>query len=240
MRKIDIFFIRNSSKTLTIITLLVASVTGLYINLFTNKVGALAISGIITQLGWWNALIPVIIALVWLQNYIQDIPRKYIIRKKDTLISAILEAACKTLIYPNTNLHIRSIVTLCCDEKNGLRETRYTYNAESDPERVAAYPKEFGITGEAFKSRSVIVKQLKITHHKTYEEDTKKHVLPQIRTILAAPILKSNSLKDEPLGVLAFDSIHTIEELKWDQIHVRKVAQEWADILSKLLIVTEV
>lgn len=240
MKKLDRFFLKNTSELLTIITLLVACITGLYINLLTNKIDNKTFRATIIELSWWNLLILIVVVLVLLQNYIQNIPKKYLTQKKDSLISLILEAACNTLIYPETTLHIRAIVTLCCDDKTGQRETKYTFNAESDPERVAAYPNEFGITGEAFTKKSVVIKQLKVTHHKTYGDETKKHILPQVRTILAAPLLKSNNIKDEPLGVLAFDSINTIEELKWNKIQVRKIAQEWADILSKLLIVTEV
>lgn len=239
MRKIDLYIHRNSSIILTIITLLVACITGLYINLFTNKIDSFSFTDTIKGLSWWNLLILLVVILVWFQNYVQNVPRKFILQKRDSLITSILEAACNTLIYPDTNLHIRAIITLCNDDKK-LRETKYTYNAESDPERVAAYPNEFGVTGEAFLQKSVVVKQLKTTHHKFYEDETKKHVLPQIRTILAAPILKSNNIQDEPLGVLAFDSINTLEELQWNKIQIRKIAQEWADILSKMIIATDV
>ena len=38
-----------------------------------------------------------------------------------------LKASCNTLVYPNSKLHIRAIITVC-DYKNQVRTTRYSYN----------------------------------------------------------------------------------------------------------------
>ena len=91
--------------------------------------------------------------LILLQLYLQVLTKQYIKTNIKDILETILEASCKSLIYPNDNNHIRAIVTIA-DNRRKVRYTKYTYNAESDPERVAEFPLEFGITGQAYISKS--------------------------------------------------------------------------------------
>jgi len=232
----NVFLIRNNQSVSTAITILMSFFVGLYINLLTKQLESVGFIDSIQNLSWKNLLLVLVVALLIFQIYTLNIAKKVMKSKQEPLINAILEAASKSLVHPKSNLHIRAIVTVC-DNKINKRVTRFNYNTDSDPERIAEFDKEFGITGEAFTTKSVILKQLPTTHHRGYNSSTQNNVLREIKTILAAPILKSNSANDEPFGILAFDSKHTIEELNWNTQHcIKGIAQEWADILSEILV----
>lgn len=241
MRKI---LIKNNFVLQILITLLVAIVVGFYINLITGlylekiKEPGSTIFSTIKELDWWNILGFLIILLIIFQLYLQNLSRQYVTTNINDIIVCILETSCKSLIYPHDSKHIRAIITIC-DNKRNLRYTKYTYNAESDPERVAEFPLDFGITGKSYKSKSVILEELPVRHHKLYSDKTKDNILASVRTILAAPLLNPDNLNENPIGILAFDSILSISELNWDSIKIRKIAQEWGDIIAKLLVYTE-
>lgn len=237
MGRFNLFLLKHNQSILTILTVLIAAIVAVYVNLLTKQLENNNIFYSIKNLSWNNLWLILIIALLIFQIYTLNIAKKVMKSKQEPLINAILEAASKSLIHPQSNLHIRAIVTVC-DNKINKRVTRFNYNTDSDPERVAEFDKEFGITGEAFTTKSAVLKQLNKTHHKGYNSSTQNNVLQKVRTVLAAPILRSHNTNDEPFGILAFDSIHTIEELSWNthQHLIKGIAQEWADILSEILV----
>jgi len=235
MNKTNLFLLKHNQTILTITLILISGLIGLYINWFTKQPDNNTFISNIQNLSWKNLLLVLTVALLVFHVHTLNVPKKITKSKQKSLVSSILESASKSLIYPNLDLHIRAIVTVC-DNKTNKRVTCYNYNTESDPERVAEFEKEFGVTGEAFTKKSVVLKQLKATHHKDYDTRTQNNVLPQIKTVLAAPILKSNNTEDEPFGILAFDSMQTIQELYWNKREIRTIAQEWADILSEILV----
>ena len=103
-----------------------------------------------------------------------------------------------------------------------------------DPERIAEVPNEWGVTGEAFKTRRAILKELSDDHFDKLDPNVQSHILPEVKTVLAAPILDSENPDDLPIGVLAFDSILAVNTLKWND-EARKIAQNWADVIAKII-----
>jgi hypothetical protein len=214
--------------------------SGLLTNLLTNKLqNTTTIWEGVKGLAWWNLLLLLVIGSASFQIYLVSLPKRLLRVTQDELISRILEAACKTMIYPRMNRHIRAIVTIR-EGRSGQRRTKYNFNADSDPERVASYPLEFGVTGKAYKLRAVVVEELPIDHHGKYKRSIKDCVLPEIRSILAAPILGSLLEEEEPLGVLAFDSVLPLEDIEFNKLEARELAQRWADILAQIIITTEI
>jgi hypothetical protein len=121
-----------------------------------------------------------------------------------------------------------------------MRHTKYSYNTEGDPEHtVGAFPADFGVTGEAFLTKSVVVKELPEKHHESMQLEIKSSVLPEVKTILAAPILNPFKREGTPLGILAFDSILPLAELGVDKREAREIAQRWADIIGYILVSVE-
>lgn len=226
------------------ITILFALSIGIYINLLTTQMANISsnkstLTIAISKLHWWNALLLLSIILMLLQGYLIRLPTKTLRQSRDALISSILKTACRSIIYPTMTKHIRAIVTLR-EGSTGLRRTRFSYQLDGDPEMIASYPLEFGVTGEAYKKRYAIAKELLPNHHDTYTENVKDLVLPEIKSILAAPILSSHDANSEPLGVLAFDSTLPLSKIRFHTHEVRHIAQEWADIISQILMETEI
>lgn len=153
--------------------------------------------------------------------------------RNQTLINEILKSACDAFIYPDKSRHIRAIVTMC-DYKNNIRKTIYGYNINASPERVATYDLYFGVTGEAVKRRIPVAQSLESNHIETYEDREKSMVEPRLQCVLAAPIF-SQTDKEKVIGVLAFDSMETIDTVRFDTDYSKELAQSWADILSAII-----
>jgi hypothetical protein len=221
-----------------LLTLLVGAIVALYVNLLTTELtgpNKPTIVAAASSLGWWNLLAIAILGALVAQAYIARRPVLKLRDLRELLIEKLMELICKTMIFPARS-HIRAIVTLR-EGSSGRRATRYSYNCTADPERVASYPLEFGVTGEAFSKKSVVLQELPEGHHALYDSQTKAAVLPEIRTIMAAPILKFKKETDSPLGVLALDSILPAKKLHFDRAEARQLAQGLADIIG--IIITE-
>jgi hypothetical protein len=234
------FLLKNRSIIQSSSTIIIALTTAFYVNLITGsyleqgKNGNIDFILIIKELGWWNILALIIIVVLFFQIYLSKLEKRFIKSNINDIVHQILKAACRSLIYPENQKHIRAIVTIR-NGSSGTRKTKYTYNASCDPERVAEYPNDFGITGEAFRTRSVILKQLPPDHHDSYHQEIQDNILPKVKTVLAAPILDSENVNELPLGVLAFDSSLAIRTLKWNNNEARKIAQYWADVIAKII-----
>lgn len=223
-----------------VITLVIAVISAFYVNLITNQYPldeGLSFSDALKSLGLYNFLPFILLVFIVAQVVLSTRPYRTMTIIQKFLVNKILEAACKSLIHPHETRHIRAIITLVdqSDKSNPIRKTAYTYNAEADPERYGTYPVDFGITGEAFQMKSVIVKELPKKHYEEYDEKTKKNVLPQIRTIMAAPIYSDNH---ELIGVLAFDTTLSLSTVKFSTSQARSIAQSWADILGFIIVNT--
>jgi hypothetical protein len=238
MRK---WFARRAQFTTLLVATIVATLTGGYVNVATAELGDRGVGrlpAVLLHMGSWNLLMLAAAALLITQYRVNRYIERRLSIGADSLIQEVLVAASKSLVFPHTNKHIRAIVTVRVGN-TGRRVTRYTYNTGPDPERVASFPLYFGVTGEAYKTRSTILLELPTDHISTYEEEVQPLILPELRTVLAAPLLQSNDPKDEPLGVLAFDSVLTPDRLFFHRPEARQLAQSWADIIAKLLIVKE-
>src|SRR4051794_21922121 len=97
------------------LTVVVAGSTGLYVNLYSSQLTgepAKPPGDAFLGLRWWNALLCVVALTLWLQSIITQVPRRYFARRRTELIQNVLEAACRTLVYPHATRHIRAFVTL--------------------------------------------------------------------------------------------------------------------------------
>jgi len=237
------FIFRNRPIIQSLCTIIITLITAFYVNLITGlylecsreKKGLIIV---LQELTWWNLLGLTIVLLFFFQIYLSSFEKRYIKSNINEIVHLILKAACESLIYPENQKHIRAIVTIR-DGDSGIRKTKFEYNASCDPERIAEYPNEFGVTGEAFRTRSVILKQLSVDHHHKLNKNIKDNVLPKVKTILAAPILDPVNTDELPLGVLAFDSMLAICTLRWNHDQVRRIAQYWADVIAKIIYYSE-
>jgi hypothetical protein len=232
---------RRAQLTTLLVATFVATLTGGYVNIATANLGDQGVGHlpvVLLHMGSWNLLMLAAAALLIAQYRVNRHAERRLSIGADDLIQEVLAAASRSIVFPHVNKHIRAIVTVRVGN-TGQRVSRYAYNTAPDPERVASFPLLFGVTGEAYKTRSTVLMELPSNHVSTYEEEVQPLILPELRTVLAAPLLKSNDPRDEPLGVLAFDSVLTPEKLFLNKPEARQLAQSWADIIAKLLMVKD-
>ena len=225
---------RNQSTYNILISLLLSIVLGVYLAIYADKLikGNTLVSGIFSC-GYYNILLIIGITLIIFQIKVGTINKIYEETKKEALINEILKSACKTLVYPDVHHNIRSCVTIC-DYKTGKRSTKYSYNLEADPERTAVVDINFGITGDAIKRKIPVAGGLSENHMDDYSSENGRYICPDIRCVLAAPIF-SKKIRSQVIGVVAFDSFETLEEMKFETHQSKEIAQMWADIISNLL-----
>jgi hypothetical protein len=230
---------RYSQLTTLLTATIIAILTGAYINVLTGDLAETPrqrLAQTIWHMGSWNVVLGVCVGLLLVQYRAMRSADRRLSISADELIQDILAAASQSILFPHKSKHLRAIVTVR-DGTTGRRVTRYAFNTAPDPERVASFPLFFGVTGEAYKTRSVVLHELPADHVSSYEDEVQPLIFPDLRTVLAAPLLQSNDPNDEPLGVLAFDSVLPPSKLFFDHPEARQLAQLWADIVAKLLVV---
>lgn len=228
---------KNSSLISLAIGASVAFSVGIWVNLFTGALSEEGHGSLLKEMAglrYWHGCLIIAVALLALQVRLSRISDRRLRVSADDLIGRILEVACKSLVFPRGTRHIRAIVTVR-DGDSGQRNTRYWYNTAPDPERTASFPLAFGVAGEAYTTRSVVVRELSPDHVATYQAEIQPSVHPLLKTVMAAPLLASEDRSDEPLGVLAFDSTLSPHSLSFDRPEARDLAQGWADIVARLL-----
>jgi hypothetical protein len=94
---------------------------------------------------------------------------------------------------------------------------------------------EFGITGEAFLTRSVVGRSLPPDHMTTYPATIQPLIYAELKCVLAAPIFDANDENGPLLGILAFDSSESLATMRFGTREVKDIAQSWADIVSDIL-----
>lgn len=216
-----------------LLSLISLVITSIYFSLISNNMSS--------GFGFWEALtlIPgsylyilgIIVCLV-LQYYMDYSIEKKNDNEKKEIIEAILKNACKAFTYPH-RYHIRAIITVC-DYKNNTRKSTYSYNISASPEREAVYDLNFGITGEALRRKIPIAAELPDNHIEDYDDRHKLIVEERLRSILAVPIF-SKSNPDKVIAVLAFDSIDSLDKMKFNTDRSKELGQSWADIISEIL-----
>lgn len=224
--------IKNKVIYSTVITGIQTVIVGIYITLYSNELinGNNPIDSLNNPMQY---SLPVVFVLFLFQMYLGMLERKYTITEKEQIINNILRAACSSLLYPNNDLNIRAVITVC-DYKTNKRRTKYCYNVYYTPERTGIYDLDFGVTGEAILKRVSVAKALPKNHMSTYSPENAKYVEPELKCVLAAPIF---SLKqpETVVAVLAFDSTESIEKVHFDTRKSREIAQMWADVLANFV-----
>lgn len=225
---------KNLTTYNILLSLLQSIILAVYLAIYASFIidGKSLIEGFLSC-KYYNILFGVSIIIFVLQVRVGMINGTYEATRKERLINEILKSACTTLIYPETNHYIRACVTIC-DYKTGKRATKYSYNLEADPERNAVVDIGFGITGDAIKRKVPVAGGLSENHMKDYSPENGKYICPDIRCVLAAPIFSKKN-RSEVIGVIAFDSFETLEEMKFNSHKSKEIAQMWADTITNLL-----
>ena len=219
---------------ITILSIMETIILGIYLSLIANKIGeGYSLFASIQKVTNSYIYIFVLIICLILQIYIEQMMKNHSRKSKEELVNSILKVACDSFVYPHSNYNIRAIITVC-DYRRSKRKTVYSYNILASPEKFAEYDLYFGITGEALKKKIPIAQALNDDHIETYDEETKNYVEPRLKCVLAAPIF-SNRNREKVVGILAFDSMESIEKMKFDTDKSKEIAQSWADIFTNIV-----
>lgn len=220
----------------SILSLLIILFFGFYINIFTSNIitKSTDIIKVVEDLGNWNLLLVAGVLGVIIQTYLSIVPKIIIENFGAQLIDHVLQAATMSLGFHRKDASIRAIVTLL-DKSGTTRRTRYYFNTRPDPERTAAFPAEFGVTGEALIHKKVVASELSEDHMDSYTPEIRELILPELKSIIAAPIFLPDTRNLGPIGVLAFDSTEPISKTKFNSRKAKDVVQSWADLLGEIL-----
>jgi hypothetical protein len=219
------------------LSLLLALDIGLYVNIITIKLSSIPSHSFLDafwEIRSWNALILLALLIIIIQSTLLSAPQKTFREIGSRLIEDVLAAACASLKYHNKDINLRAIVTII-DKSGRTRTTKYSYNVRPDPERTATFPVGFGVTGEAIINRKVIAQELPPNHMETYHKEIRKLILPELKTVLAAPIYLPDKRESGPIGVLAFDSTDDFSKTLFESRNAKDIAQAWADIIGDIL-----
>lgn len=231
--ELKMFLYKHRREVNVVLSLISLVITSIYFSLISNNMSSGS--------GFWESVNTIpgsylyilgIIACLVLQYYMDYSIEKRNDNEKKAIIEAILKNACKAFTYPH-RYHIRAIITVC-DYKNNIRKSTYSYNISASPERDAVYDLDFGITGEALRRKIPIAVELPENHIEDYDERHKFVVEERLRSILAIPVF-SKSNPDTVIAVLAFDSIDTLDKMKFNTDRSKELGQSWADVISEIL-----
>lgn len=226
--------IRHRTIVTLVLSFVVASAGGVYVNMWTTALASdPSIATCAKTVGRWHIMVLVAALAMFAQYRISSVEDSRYANLAGRLIDEVLAAASRSLVFPRKNRNLRAIVTIA-DQSHETRTTRYAYHVEPDPERTATFPIYFGITGEAMRDRRVVVQGLEPDHVSGYDPITAPKILPDLRSVLAAPLYSFGDQSRETIGVLAFDSVNTVKELQLDNREMIELAQAWADIVAVL------
>ncbi|MEU1179971.1 GAF domain-containing protein [Streptomyces sp. NPDC005820] len=229
---------RRAHLATLVITFLVAAVSGLYINVLTSRMDedrGIGLGAAFSDLGMWHAVGLLAFALLALQYRISTHADRTLVASSDDLIKEVLKAAAKSLVFPSTLSNIRGFVKIFDPDGDRLR-VHYSYHASGDAERIVSYPASFGVSGQAFTQRHAVFSELPPDHLNQYSPELRGQIHPDIRTVIAAPLMRSFHDRSRPLGVLTFDSTLLPHELGMDRPEAKVLVQQWADVIAQLLI----
>lgn len=210
----------------------------IYVNSFTkesmdNKSG---IFNSIDALGALNFLLMLIILVYFLQYKIHKIQENSFEYNKKEIINNILEANCIAITGSGSNKHIRAFFTKC-DYRRKIRITINSYGLMShDPETVSQFPLEFGVTGESYKTKSLVVRRICKSDKDNYPDDIKGIINPNLQAIMSIPIFDYyNPRKNKLVGFITFDSKEPMDSIGFEKEEIQNIGKACANLISQII-----
>jgi hypothetical protein len=169
---------------------------------------------------------------VWLEN------------KQEIVIRELLETCARSFIP--SHRHVRAnIMTFSPDRKRRQVHAATAYNMENDPDRALEIAATAAASGKAVTERRAAVADLgllRITAAPPWglQVDEQAQVRPTLMSILTVPIFNPEDIDGPLLGSLQVDSDLTVEEAGFNKPESAELLQQFADILSLLLVGVQV
>jgi hypothetical protein len=160
--------------------------------------------------------------------------------KQEIAIRELLET-CAHALVPRDR-HVRAnMMTFTPDRLRRQVHAATAYNMENDPDRNLAIGATAAASGKAVSERRAAVADLgllRITATPAWglKADEQQRVRPTLMSILTVPIFNPEDIDGPLLGSLQVDSDLTVEEAGFTKPESAELLQQFADLLSLLLI----
>lgn len=172
------------------------------------------------------------------------VPRTLASTTHDGSIKQLLEVCAKAFVP--RGLHVRAnVMTFNADGTRRHVNTSTAFNMESDPDRDLEIDSTAAASGKAVSDRRAAVADLvllQITAAPTWglRAHEQARVRPTLKSILTVPVFNPKDVDGALLGTLQVDSDLTVEEAGFNKPEAAELLQQFADVLSMLMIGVDV
>ena len=171
---------------------------------------------------------PVMYRAVWLES------------KQESAIRELLVICARSFVP--SDRHIRAnMMTFSADRTRRQVHAATAYNMEHDPDRDLEFAATAAASGKAVSERRASVADLgllQLTAAPAWglQAEEQARVRPTLKSILAVPIFDPEDIDGPLLGSLQVDSDLTVEEAGFNKPESAELLQQFADVLSLILI----
>ncbi len=164
--------------------------------------------------------------------------------RQEVTIRELLESCARSFVPRDR--HIRAnMMTFSPDRTRRRVHAATAYNMEDDPDRDLEIAATAAASGKAVTERRAAVADLgllRITAMPAWglQADEQAKVRPTLMSILSVPVFNPEDIGGPLLGSLQIDSDLTVEEAGFTQPESAELLQQFADVLSLLLIGVQV
>ena len=164
--------------------------------------------------------------------------------RQEVTIRELLERCARSFVAPDR--HIRAnMMTFSLDRARRRVHAATAYNMEDDPDRNLEIAAAAAASGKAVTERRAAVADLgllRITAAPAWglQADEQAKVRPTLMSILTVPIFNPEDIGGPLLGSLQVDSDLTVEEAGFTKPESAELLQQFADVLSLLLVGVQV
>jgi len=161
-------------------------------------------------------------------------------RGQDAAIKKLIETCARAFVPPGR--HVRSnVMTFNAAGTRRYVNSATAFNMETDPDRDLEIDANAAASGRAVTERRAAVADLvllQITAQPPWglRVDEQARVRPTLKSILSVPIFNPDDVDGPLLGTLQVDSDLTMEEAGFIRPESAELLQQFADVLSLLMI----
>lgn len=164
--------------------------------------------------------------------------------KQEITIRELLESCARSFVPRGK--HVRAnMMTFSPDRTRRRVHTATAYNMEHDPDRELEIGATAAASGRAITERraavaDLVLLQITATPSWGLQSSEQARVRPTLKSILTVPIFNPEDIDGPLLGSLQVDSDLTVEEAGFNRPESAELLQQFADVLSLLLIGVQV
>jgi len=158
----------------------------------------------------------------------------------ETAIKQLLETCARAFV--TRGRHVRAnIMTFTADGLRRAVNRATAFNMDDDPDAGLQINATAGASGKAVLYRRAAVADLTLLQITSVppwglSADEQAHVRPRLKSILSVPIFHPANANGQLLGTLQIDSDLTVEEAGFNKPEAAELMQQFADVLSLMMI----